>query len=241
MSEREVVFKALVGSHNYNLNTPESDKDYKVFTFPTFEDLYYGKEASHSTVGQTADYDYHDVRKINHLFWKANLNFIEVLYSREIVFMGDFPEIQVLFSMRDDIVRMNLPYLFDACRGMFYEKMKKLEKGTEGTQYLVDKFGYDTKQALHAWRILDFAIRFADRGFVKFAEAMTYDSYGRHRMLEIKGGDYTLEEFKNLAAVKFTEFLAYEPRYKAIQPNEETKAKVENLIMSLVKNKLLGV
>ena len=41
--ERKVVFKALVGSHNYNLNDETSDKDYKYFVLPTFDDLYTGK------------------------------------------------------------------------------------------------------------------------------------------------------------------------------------------------------
>ena len=39
---RTVAFKSLVGSHNYNLNTPESDKDYKVFVLPkqiVFEEI----------------------------------------------------------------------------------------------------------------------------------------------------------------------------------------------------------
>ena len=40
INNRVPVLKALVGSHNYNLNTPESDKDYKLFVLPTFDDLY---------------------------------------------------------------------------------------------------------------------------------------------------------------------------------------------------------
>ena len=40
---RNVAFKALVGSHNYNLNTSDSDKDYKLFVIPTLDDLYFNK------------------------------------------------------------------------------------------------------------------------------------------------------------------------------------------------------
>ena len=47
---RETVFKALVGSHNYNLADKNSDKDYKVFVLPTFEDLYNGVQYSKQTV-----------------------------------------------------------------------------------------------------------------------------------------------------------------------------------------------
>ena len=34
------MLKFLVGSHNYNLNTEESDKDWKVFLYPSFDNLY---------------------------------------------------------------------------------------------------------------------------------------------------------------------------------------------------------
>lgn len=42
LDHRIVVLKALVGSHNYNLNTESSDKDYKYFVLPTLDDLYNG-------------------------------------------------------------------------------------------------------------------------------------------------------------------------------------------------------
>ena len=41
LGNRKFAFKSLVGSHNYNLNIETSDKDYKVFVFPTFDDLYF--------------------------------------------------------------------------------------------------------------------------------------------------------------------------------------------------------
>lgn len=235
---RAIVFKALVGSHNYKLNTPESDKDYKVFTMPTFEDLYYGRRLSNSFVGKEVDYDYHDVRQMNDLFWKANLNFVEVLFTKELVVTGDYPEIHELYDMRDDIGRMNTPYLFNSCRGMYLNKMKYLTKGTEGTQHLVDKFGYDTKQALHAYRILDFAIMFANNHFIDFGGAMTYDKYWRNKMLEIKNGEFALDEFQLIANEKFNQFLKYEEKYQSLEPDEGTKNRVEKLIMSLVKREL---
>jgi len=40
------MLQILVGSHNYNLNNENSDKDYKIFVCPTFEDLYYNKKLS---------------------------------------------------------------------------------------------------------------------------------------------------------------------------------------------------
>ncbi len=61
---RPVVLEALSGSHNYNLNTPTSDRDYKVFVAPTFSDLYRGSTIHREWIGIERDVLVHDVRKI---------------------------------------------------------------------------------------------------------------------------------------------------------------------------------
>ena len=86
INDREVVFKALVGSHNYNLNTETSDKDYKYFVLPTFEDIYYNKTISKNVVSEDVDYTVHDIRKLPMLWWKTNINFVEPLFSREVMY-----------------------------------------------------------------------------------------------------------------------------------------------------------
>ena len=68
-----ICLKALVGSHNYNLNTPSSDKDYKYFVYPTWDDLYDGKKYHKEVVTETEDYTVHDIRQLPMLIWKANL------------------------------------------------------------------------------------------------------------------------------------------------------------------------
>lgn len=77
--KNKLFMSALVGSHNYNLNTEHSDLDYKYFVFPTFDDLYYKKEIAKSKTSDYLDYEVHDIRKLSQLWWKANINFIEVL------------------------------------------------------------------------------------------------------------------------------------------------------------------
>lgn len=107
---RKVVFKALVGSHNYNLNTLESDKDYKVFVLPTFDDLYFNNSFSKSCIGETEDFDVHDIRKCSSLWYKANVNFLEVLFSEKFKVKSDLDDkskllIYQLYDMRNDIAK----------------------------------------------------------------------------------------------------------------------------------------
>lgn len=239
--ERKVAFKALVGSHNYNLAGKDSDKDYKMFVLPTFEDLYKGNSYSKQVITDTEDVDIHDIRKTSQLFYKSNINFVEVLFSSEIQYGDNLTYAQKnlideIFAIRHDIAKMNLPYLFNACGGMHSQKMKLLPKGTEGTQHLVDKFGYDTKQALHAYRVLNFIERFRETGYEDFKHAMTYSDEEREFMLSIKDGMFSLNAFEN-----FVNFY-HEARFKTIKeayhshgPSERTKEYLDEIVMELVK------
>lgn len=250
--ERKVLIKALVGSHNYNLNDETSDKDYKIFVAPTFDDLYENKMFSSSKIGKAEDYDIHDIRKLSELLWKSNINFVEVLYSNELLtqeisIKTTFEETELIsktnellrkiFYMRDEIVTMNLPYLYSACKGMHFNKMSLLDKGTEGTMHLVEKYGYDTKQALHAYRVLDFIIRFAETEFTDFKFAMTYSDYDATRefLLDLKHGKYTKDQFVEIVNDRFKQFEGYEEIYKSQRIKPEIKEKLTEIIKQIVK------
>lgn len=242
--DREWAFKVLVGSHNYNLNTPESDKDYKVFFFPIFDDLYAGRMYTiPQVVTNTVDYNFHDLRKLEALLWKANINFLEILEGEEIIinpklYVSTRKQIQGIFDMKKELVNMNLPYLFNACIGMHIEKKKAMHKGTEGTQHLVEKYGYDTKQAQHSYRVLNFLERYGDINFTDFKRAIWYkDSEESKRTLQnIKDGKYSYEEMmKVLEEYKDYIELNYKQKYQMVEPDLNTMAKLQELIKDLVK------
>jgi hypothetical protein len=237
--DREVVLKALVGSHNYNLANEESDKDYKVFITPTFEELYNGTQFSKQIITPTEDNDIHDIRKLSNLFFKANVNFLEVLASNEIIIPDGNPEINKIYEMRKDIFKMNLPHLYNACKGMYYNKMKLVHKGTEGTQHLVDAYGYDTKQALHAYRSLKVIVDFEATNFEDFAGAIRYSGEDLQFMLEVRHGFYKFEVFENfIDHYMDSQFTQLAKKYNEQPVNLELKAEIDNLIMSLVKRNL---
>ena len=173
--------------------------------------------------------------------YKSNINFIEGLFSDEIMFESKFvKELEQIHDMRADIARMNLPYLFEACRGMHIQKMAMLEKGTEGTKILVDKYGYDTKQALHAVRVLDFLQKYHDMSFTNFKVAITY-GYGtddRDEMLSIKDGKYSLSDFKKYAEEKFHSILELKDKYRSQLVNQETNEKLKEIVKTIVKKNL---
>lgn len=244
---RRGLLQVVVGSHNYNLNTPSSDVDYKIFVAPTFDDLYFGKEFKNSIIGETADYAIHDIRKMTHLFEKANINFLEVLFSNSCDISKDNRTTQILlqeiFNMRDDIAQMNLPYLYNACVGMHYEKRNNVLKGTAGTQHLVDKFGYDTKQALHSLRVLDFLRRFANNQFTDFKDAIWYNTGHptRDYYFEVKDGKYTLEQYYQHATNLLTVIEEkYKDTYRLMDFNIDTSAKLTLLIKEIVREEVFN-
>ncbi len=244
--ERDPIYWCLVGSHNYNLNTEESDKDYKVFVAPTFKDLYDGDQYTRSYVGSDLDYTVHDIRKLPRLLWKANINFIEVLFSEESSFSeleGVIGQIIAGILIRNNgLARMNLPYLYDACIGMYYTKYNQLMKGTEGTKHLVAQYGYDTKQALHCYRVLDFLERYYIRDFQDFKGAVWYEDGARREfMLNIKQGGLTLKEFELLLHSKRTDIDRLEGSYKKQIPDETLCKWLENQIEALVKYIITGL
>jgi predicted nucleotidyltransferase len=247
---RKIAFKALVGSHNYNLNDETSDRDYKFFVMPSFDDLYDSKYFSlPSQVSEELDFDVHDFRKLPQLFYKGNINFLEVLFSTEVVFIQQSNHyidtsigivkgiLDELFSMRDKIAQMNLPYLYHACKGMHYNKMSFLYKGTKGTMPLVKQFGYDTKQALHAYRVLDFIIRLYDCQY-NFRQAMYYEGIDREFMLAIKRGAFTDKEFQLIVGEKMEKFLTLQEVYDNIATDEETHFDIKRLVKEAVKSHL---
>ncbi len=193
---RPVAIKALVGSWASNLQTPESDKDWKYFVTPTFDDLYSGKMFSSANQSDNFDYDVHDIRQLGNLLWKSNLNFIVTLFSPE---YECNPKLQWIFDNADRYASMNLPYFYSGTVGMHFEKMKHLLDGTAKTDTLIVQFGYDTKQATHALRCLYLLQRVASG--MSMREAFWFDGKDREVLLGVKAGNMTLDEFKEYVKV----------------------------------------
>lgn len=237
--DREILLKSLVGSHNYNLNNEDSDKDYKVFVAPKFEELYNGKRFAKQILGDKEDITIHDIRKLTELLFKSNINFLEVLASKEVYIADNNPEIHRIFELKKDIFKMNLPYLHDSCQGMYFNKMKLLNKGTQGTQHLVDKFGYDLKQATHAYRCLKFAEDFAKTDFEDFEGSIKYDGEDLEFMLEIRHGFFKQNVFENFIKHYYeSTFRHVGKRYHGQPVDLELKEELEGLVMSLIKRKI---
>lgn len=124
----KVVGTILYGSNNYRLNTPESDRDYKIIVTPNFDELYSKKDLNGATVlfGDPEHYSCMDVRNFAALLAKGNPNAIEMLYSVEQHICESLRPLiehwRILY--RHKYISKVWPNFVDAVAGMMYNGFK---------------------------------------------------------------------------------------------------------------------
>jgi uncharacterized protein len=245
MYGRHVVFASLVGSHNYGTNTITSDRDFKVFVMPTFEDLYYGKMFSKSTISDTEDIDIHDIRKLGSLLYKGNPSYMESLFSKELWVNPYYSKlVDELLSNRESFAQMNLPSLFNAGCGMIKQKMHNLTKGTEGTQHLVDMYGYDTKNFQHGYRLYSVLKNYAASGFTNFDRAIHPTESELKVLRELRRARATDRDVTPYEAAELmdhwleTLHIKEKELYKNKPVREDLKQTLDDLIIAAVKREI---
>lgn len=236
----QLSFQAQYGSENYRLNRPDSDVDMMFFYNPNYEDLFNGRMATDSIKEANTDRKHHDVRKMPSLFYKANVNFLEILYSCNVKTEDDL--YSALLKERDAITTMNIPHLFDGCLGMFNRNYGLLERDAHYVtrEDLFDSNTHRKKLGKHsggAYRILDFVQRFADLGFTRFGQAMSYDHDASkdqaliQTYMAMRDGRYSYEELKNILKQKEADIVTLKPYYK----EQAVKEDVNHLVMETVQ------
>lgn len=231
--DRKVLLQALTGSHNYNLATEGSDKDYKVFTLPTFEDLYDGKFYKKNIITDTVDKDIKDIRQLPSLLYKSNIAYLELLFSEDVEYFNS--SLRELFHLKDEIAKINLSQLFKSTGGLYKERLKRIHKSTEGTQHLVDKYGFNTKEAMHTFRSIDLLIKFEKKGFKDFGGCMRYDGEQKEFALNIRNGVYSKETFMDFITTYHDNYFApLKEKYCSHEPNKELKEHLEFTIRHVV-------
>lgn len=250
MKDRKVSFEVAVGSVNYNLVHKNSDLDKKLFYYPNFSDLYYGDKNSIAKVTKTEDVEYHDIRKLPRMLYKSNINFLEVLFSRKVFVFDNL--YQALVNKREEIARMNLPYLFDACfKGMYERKIKEYLKSASyvNIQEMEPDFKDKVnKQLMVAYRVLDFLERYANSGFNSFETSISYDDNiqedrkMKEFLFSIRNGEvvknHLPSEIPDFLLEKTSKVECLKDEYKNKAVNEDLFNEINELVMIHVRKKI---
>ena len=114
--------KLLYGSQNFGYDTPESDKDWLEFVYPTWEDIVSNNMKNKERKNEDGSVTkVKDIRLIIKMVEKSNFNDLQVLYSQE---MYGCEDLKWFIDNRDALVKHNLHQLFYTNKGYILSCLK---------------------------------------------------------------------------------------------------------------------
>lgn len=215
--EHRIIGIFYQGSGNYGLDYEGSDVDTKCVLAPSLKELAESKTASTTYVRENDEHiDFKDIRVMLETFRKSNLNFLEILYTKYYIINPIYEaEWHRLIEARDSIISMNPSALLKSMKGIASEKYHALEHRYPSRLEWLDKFGYDPKQLHHLFRIHEFMDRwlFGD----SFADCLI--SQTPEWLIDVKKGEYNLEEARTQGKVTMDEIQSLYELYLPKYPN----------------------
>lgn len=204
LDDRTIIL-APTGSYAYGTNTEESDRDYKGVCIPPI-DYYLGLESFNeynNSGGKNFKNTKDDVDvNIIHInkFVKDAIqgvpNNIEILFVRPEDYIKVTPLGQKLIDNRHLFLSKQIQKKFGGYAYSQLMKLKQKKSNGTGRQDLIQKYGYDTKFAMHSVRLLTSAIEILETG-----DFSTYRP-NRQELIDIRNGKYKFHEI-----VKLIEYL----------------------------------
>lgn len=200
--ENKIVGIFLQGSQNYQLDTPESDVDTKLIVVPSFKDIAMNaKPVSTTHIRANNEHtDWKDIRLYKECFRKANLNFVEILFTESALVNPIYiDEWTRLIDNREKIVRMNPYRAVRSMMGIALEKWHAMEHHYPSRMEFIEKYGYDMKQTHHLLRIRYFLDKYIEG--TPYNDCMVPDNETREMLIKVKSPTnplYTLEEAREI-------------------------------------------
>lgn len=195
--------------------------------------LGFGRKETAEKVYKEWDCVYYEIRKMVALLKKGNPNVLSTLWlpDKHILKTSDIWD--TLIDHRELFVTKQAYHAFAGYAASQFKRMDHLAyngRMGEKRKQLVQKHGYDTKNAAHLIRLLNMAIEFLTEGrmYVERPEAP--------ELLAIKDGKYSLEEVKAKAEVLFQQAkAAYQ---SSTLPDSPDDHEIEWLCVGLVEDAL---
>lgn len=249
--EPQQVMSMYRGSICHNMYIPESDPnsidDVDLMGIYLAPKEYYiglgrGDRYRKSVEGFKGRFDIvnYEFRKYILMLLKSNPNVITTLWlNQEHYFkctMYDNFVMDILVSNRD---AFRSKKSFGAFCGYANGQLKKMNAySTEGymgekRKKLVDKFGYDCKNAAHCIRLLRMGLEFLNTGMYN-----VYRTEDRDELLDIKKGKWKLEAVKEEAEKLFD--LSRKAYKTTSLPEEPNYERVENIVMMILEMYING-
>jgi len=239
-SERAILmgFRGSQAHGTYRPNTdPTSIDDIDVMAIliqPKEAYLGFGRQETYERMEDPWDIVAYDVKHFVRLLCKQNPNVMSMLWMRRSDYQHISEAGQLLIDNRDLFISKDAYHSFT---GYAYSQLHKMTHGANQgymgakRKQLVDKFGYDTKNASHLIRLLNMNIEFLSTGVLNvLREDNTY-------LVQIKRGEFPLDYIQAEARKLFD--IAKAALANSKLPDHVDMGKAENLLVRILSEKLL--
>mgnify|MGYP001069241576 CR=1 FL=1 len=235
-----VGYRGSVAHGTYVPNTdPASIDDIDLMALCVPDESHYfgleefGSRGTQEIVDDPWDIVAYEVRKAVSLLLKGNPNVLSMLWLPEDLYTRRTPAGDLLIDNRDAFVGS---HVYEAYVGYAMSQLRQMERvdhaGYMGPKRrrLVERFGYDCKNASHLIRLLRQCIEFLDTGEL---EVLRTDA---DELVAIKRGAWPLERVKDEANRLFR--LAEEARDRSTLPTRPETEKAGELCVEVVRTAL---
>lgn len=189
--------KFLFGSQNFGLDMPDSDKDYMQFYYPAADALCRLIPSPREVKEEDGSVTKHvDIRALPGLFYKSNLDILQLLYSKEV---QDGGELETYFrEHEEELSTINIPRLYKSVVGA---ALNRYAKGTsKDIAHII--FGFKT------------LLQFESQGFQNLRKCFEHNDHEVYKTIR-KQDDYNwylyARELEKLVATKKEPYLAQAP------------------------------
>ncbi len=192
MEESRLILKTRTGSHSYGTNVEGSDEDFKAVYIPSKDYLLGLKTVKPKQIQEDQDITYYPLRHFVKLILNNNPNILEVLFAapRHIIFENEFGE--DLRKLKYSILSKKVYESYGHYANSQVISANMVSKESEGKRFeIVEKYGYDTRAAMHAIRLLRMGWE-----ILKFGEVNVHRS-DASELLDIRNGKYSLQEIRD--------------------------------------------
>lgn len=176
----------------------------------------------------------YEFRKFVHMLLQSNPNVLGMLWLKEEHYLSKSLAGQLLIDNRDLFVSNKA---YQAFTGYAFDQLKKMthinKQGYMGEKRkaLVNKYGYDCKNAAHCLRLLTMGFE-----YLKTGELNVYREHDAQKFLDVKLGKWTLEQVQSEAKVLFD--LADAAYLYSKLPESPNYTKVEKLVIEILTSYL---
>lgn len=175
----------------------------------------------------------YELKKFVGMLAKSNPNVMSLLWLNPIYYVHVAREGQTLIDFRNLFVSKKIYHAFTGyAHGQIHRMTHQAFEGYMGAKRkgLVEKYGYDTKNAAHCIRLLRMGIEFLNEG-VLYVDRSQMDG---PQLLDIKRGQWTLAEVQAEADRLFRR--AEECYDRSTLPREPNAGAVNDLLTSMLRS-----